>query len=415
VSDAPMTPRLFITGASSFVARQIVPSLITKGVDIILLSRDPAVTQEIFPGAMTHDYAALDVLLQPSDMILHLATLNNDSDLDLETFRAVNVDFLQEIMNVAGAKKISRFIYASSLHALETPEKGASHYATSKAEGEALLLSQTDVPVTILSLAAIYGADFSGNLKILDRLPRVLRGPGLGFLSALKPTLHADILVNAIVSIIQGDTTLRHILANGQSGNLTYRIFQRLMNILFAFLVFGLLWWLLLSIWLWVRVSSPGPGILAQDRVGKNGSIFVCYKFRTMHQDTKNVGTHEADRSSITSPGVFLRKTKIDELPQIVNLMKGELSLIGPRPCLPVQEELITCREEAGIFDVLPGISGWAQINDVDMSDAVRLTTYDSQYIVRQSILFDLKIVLLTFIGRGQGDKIAKEPSGSGV
>jgi lipopolysaccharide/colanic/teichoic acid biosynthesis glycosyltransferase len=109
---------------------------------------------------------------------------------------------------------------------------------------------------------------------------------------------------------------------------------------------------------------------------------------------------------AITGVGAFLRKTKIDELPQVWNILRGELSLVGPRPGLPVQTKLTDERQAHGVFSVLPGITGLAQINGVDMSDPERLARMDAHYIAQRGLLLDLKIILATFLGRGQGDKV---------
>jgi lipopolysaccharide/colanic/teichoic acid biosynthesis glycosyltransferase len=100
-----------------------------------------------------------------------------------------------------------------------------------------------------------------------------------------------------------------------------------------------------------------------------------------------------------------LRKSKIDELPQVVNILRGELSLVGPRPCLPVQTQLIAERGRHGVLTVVPGITGWAQINDIDMSDPERLAKADGEYMARRNIPFELSIIIKTFIGAGQGDR----------
>ena len=146
-----------------------------------------------------------------------------------------------------------------------------------------------------------------------------------------------------------------------------------------------------------VRATSPGPAIFSQTRVGREGALFACRKLRTMHRDTPSLPTHEAPASSVTSIGKVLRATKIDELPQLWNVLKGEMSLVGPRPCLPTQTELIERRRELGVLTVLPGITGLAQINGIDMSDPKRLAETDAAYIKAASIGLDLKILLGTF------------------
>jgi lipopolysaccharide/colanic/teichoic acid biosynthesis glycosyltransferase len=168
------------------------------------------------------------------------------------------------------------------------------------------------------------------------------------------------------------------------------------------------LWWALVAAWLAVKFSSTGPGIFAQDRIGKGGNLFTCYKFRTMVTGTKQAGTHEVTVDSVTRVGSFLRKTKLDELPQVWNILMNELSLVGPRPCLPVQKELIAARNQYGVLDDKGGITGWAQIQGVDMSDAERLALLDAEYLNLRCISLDLKIILATATGSGQGDKIKR-------
>jgi len=172
--------------------------------------------------------------------------------------------------------------------------------------------------------------------------------------------------------------------------------------------VIGLMWWLLLIVWFSVKCGSPGPGIYAQERVGRYGKTFTCYKFRTMQQGTVQAGTHEVSQASVTGIGRFLRRTKLDELPQVWNILKNEISLIGPRPGLPVQKELYEARQAWGVFKVKPGISGLAQVNDIDMSNPEKLARWDARYIALQSLSLDIGIVLATVSGHGQGDQIVK-------
>jgi lipopolysaccharide/colanic/teichoic acid biosynthesis glycosyltransferase len=195
------------------------------------------------------------------------------------------------------------------------------------------------------------------------------------------------------------------ILSEGQTQNLAYRTIKRGLDLLFAVAVIGLLWWALLIVWALVKYGSQGPGIFAQERVGRYGNTFTCYKFRTMQQGTVQAGTHEVSQASVTPIGRFLRKTKLDELPQVWNILKNEISLIGPRPGLPVQKDLFAARQAWGVFDVKPGISGLAQVNNIDMSDPENLAKWDARYVALQSLVLDVKITLATVRGGGQGDK----------
>lgn len=146
-----------------------------------------------------------------------------------------------------------------------------------------------------------------------------------------------------------------------------------------------------------VRATSSGPAIFSQPRVGRGGAVFACHKLRTMHRNTPSLPTHEAPAGSVTAVGRVLRATKIDELPQLWNVLKGEMSLVGPRPCLPTQTELIGHRRRLGVLSALPGITGLAQIKGIDMSDPKLCAETDAAYLKAASIGLDLKILLGTF------------------
>lgn len=156
-----------------------------------------------------------------------------------------------------------------------------------------------------------------------------------------------------------------------------------------------------------VRLDSPGPGIFRQVRVGRHKQPFTCYKLRTMASGTPNVPTHDASAAYVTRLGNFLRKTKLDELPQLWNVVRRDMSFVGPRPCLQTQVDLIRERDERGVFDILPGITGLAQIRGIDMSNPVRLAEADAEYVRRRSLRLDLEILLRTIVrGEGRGDRV---------
>ena len=151
---------------------------------------------------------------------------------------------------------------------------------------------------------------------------------------------------------------------------------------------------------------DTGSPIFIQERVGKKMRAFTLIKFRTMSIGTQLLATHMTSSSSVTKLGRFLRKTKIDELPQLINVLKGDMSLVGPRPCLFSQEELIREREKRGVHAVLPGITGLAQINGIDMSTPQKLAKRDQQMIQDFSLTSYFKYILLTAIGKGSGDRV---------
>ncbi len=151
---------------------------------------------------------------------------------------------------------------------------------------------------------------------------------------------------------------------------------------------------------------DTGSPIFKQLRVGKNKKPFTLIKFRTMSVDTKSVASHLACTTSITKLGGFLRKTKIDELPQLINVLKGEMSIVGPRPCLFNQQQLIEARDLRSVFDVLPGITGLAQVNDIDMSTPELLAEWDQRMIEAFALVDYFRYILMTILGKGSGDRV---------
>ena len=175
----------------------------------------------------------------------------------------------------------------------------------------------------------------------------------------------------------------------------------------FSFAALGLLLALpLLLLVMLIGLFDTGSPVFAQQRVGRHQRLFTLYKFRTMSVGTASVATHEVGSSSITPMGAVLRKTKIDELPQLINVLKGEMSLVGPRPCLPSQQQLILERERCGVFTVLPGITGLAQVNEIDMSTPELLAQWDSRMIAEFSVKLYFKLLIQTVLGDGAGDRV---------
>jgi O-antigen biosynthesis protein WbqP len=176
---------------------------------------------------------------------------------------------------------------------------------------------------------------------------------------------------------------------------------KRAFDLLATVVGLAAVWPLMLVAMVAIRLDSPGPAIFAQRRVGRSGVPFICYKLRTMHADTAQLPTHEMSASVVTSVGRFLRRWKLDELPQLYNVLRGEMSLVGPRPCLPAQTELIEARLREGALGVRPGITGLAQVKGIDMSDPGRLAGVDGLYARTQSLRGDVLLLLRTFAGSG--------------
>jgi O-antigen biosynthesis protein WbqP len=168
----------------------------------------------------------------------------------------------------------------------------------------------------------------------------------------------------------------------------------------------------MLLFWLMVKMTSRGPAIYWSDRIGRNNVIFKMPKFRTMVLETPIVATHlleHPERFSIPV-GKFLRKFSLDELPQMFSILKGDMSLVGPRPALFNQDDLIAMRTERGIHKLVPGLTGWAQINGRDELPIPIKVGFDEYYLMHRSFLFDLKILLLTVakVVRAEGVKGVK-------
>ena len=158
----------------------------------------------------------------------------------------------------------------------------------------------------------------------------------------------------------------------------------------------------------WFDTRAP---LFRQDRVGRYQQPFVLVKFRTMRSDTASVATHLADANAVTFFGRFLRHTKLDELPQLWNVLRGEMSLVGPRPCLFNQEELIAERAARGVFDARPGITGLAQIQGIDMSTPELLAKTDAEMLQSLNISQYFQYIFLTFFGKGTGDRVREKSS----
>lgn len=166
-----------------------------------------------------------------------------------------------------------------------------------------------------------------------------------------------------------------------------------------------------------VKCTSPGPILFKQRRIGKDNQEFMIYKFRTMRIDTPNVATHllKNPEQYITPIGKFMRKTSLDELPQLFNILKGEMSVVGPRPALYNQYDLIDMRTKANVHMVRPGLTGLAQVSGRDELENEQKVYFDQQYVQKQSFFFDLKLIVLTVVkvfkseGVVEGDTTSKK------
>lgn len=178
----------------------------------------------------------------------------------------------------------------------------------------------------------------------------------------------------------------------------------------FIFSFFGVLFLLPIGLVLYIiGLFDTGSPLFLQKRVGKNKGPFTLIKFRTMKKEALSVATHLADESVITKHGAFLRKTKLDELPQLLNVLIGDMSLVGARPNLFSQIELIEERDKRGIYNYRPGITGLSQINEIDMSTPIELSEKDAEMYQAFTIRHYFYYIFATIGGKGQGDRVAKK------
>ena len=158
-----------------------------------------------------------------------------------------------------------------------------------------------------------------------------------------------------------------------------------------------------------IGLFDTGAPLFTQVRVGQHKRPFTLVKFRTMRKDTQSVATHMVNPASVTKIGGFLRRTKLDELPQLWNVLKGEMSLVGPRPCLFNQQELIAEREARHVFDARPGITGIAQLQGIDMSTPRLLAETDALMLESLGVSLYFSCIFRTVMGSGRGDRIQRQ------
>ena len=195
-----------------------------------------------------------------------------------------------------------------------------------------------------------------------------------------------------------------------------YRKIKRVLDTIISFVGFVILSPVFLILIIAIKADSKGPILFKQKRVGIHKSHFLIYKFRTMRIDTpKDVPTHllENPEQYITKVGKFLRKTSLDELPQIVNILKGDMAIVGPRPALWNQYDLIEERDKYGANDILPGLTGWAQINGRDELEIEEKARLDGEYVKKMGFFFDIKCMVKTFTSVLKHDGVVEGGTGT--
>jgi lipopolysaccharide/colanic/teichoic acid biosynthesis glycosyltransferase len=397
--------KIAITGASGVVGRRLVSEFTARGAQLLLVGRDKAMLNTLFPGLECCNYDELPNRAAGYDGVLHLAVLNNNSGASEDEFVRVNVDLTNSILAMARMAGIPRFVYVSTTQALNP--RNHSFYAATKRSASENVLATTGMRTSVLYPSAVTGDRLTGHLKVLNRFPPTPRAALLDLYGALTPIVdHSAVIEECWQALTQSDFPSQKVVTRDQSLSVAFNVVKRSIDIATALLILVLFSWLLAIIWLSVKIQSSGPGIFAQERVGKDGAIFTCYKFRTMAEGSPNLGSHEVSASLVTPIGGILRRTKLDELPQAINILLNQMSLVGPRPSLPNQTAVVSEREGLGVLAIKPGITGLSQVNKIDMSQPVDLARCDAEYAELRSLRLDLSILIQTLRGSGRGDAI---------
>jgi lipopolysaccharide/colanic/teichoic acid biosynthesis glycosyltransferase len=398
--------KIIVTGASSLVGTKLIEALEKLNLELILIERDEKRIKKIFSKHKTLNYNQLDLYKGKINAIIHLALMNNNIVGSNEDFQKANVELFKKILLFSKKNNVFKVINLTSFNIFYDKE---DPYSVS--EHDQFFGGNYNDSITLTNIICpfVYSVPYKGKLSFLNKLPTIIRVPLWDILSAFKPLVNLESVIREIILQLESNNKPKDILlADNKDNNFSYLVFKKLTNLAFAFSVLIVFLLPMIFIWLFIVLTDKAPGIFKQTRLGKNESHYKLFKFRTMKLKTPNVETHKVSASDITKIGSVLRSTKFDELLQIFNILAGDMDLIGPRPCLPKQIELINFRREKGIYQISPGITGYAQVNQIDMSSPKILAEWDSRYLKMRSVFLDLLILKQTFLGKGRGDKISK-------
>ena len=399
--------KVLVTGASGYIGVPLVDLLSKSSYSISVAGRSEQKLKQLFPSIECFSYKELFSKKLRFDYIIHLAVANNDSILHEKDFYNTNVKLLSDLLSFSQHSQVTKFFNFTSIHVFT---KRANPYVKTKREALKLLDTVEGFSIHNIFLPAVYD-DYllKGKLKILSKFPRLIRIIAIYILSSIAPLIRKRKLCTKIIRLISLSNPPRNnYFYDDKNRNLIFKTIKIIVDVSFSLTVIILFFWLLAIISLLIKLNSKGPIFFTQDRIGEKGCVFKIYKFRTMHMGTKNIGTHRVEEKQITSLGKFLRKTKLDELPQIINILLGQMSLIGPRPGLSSQKALYMERKKRGVYSVKPGISGYSQLNNIDMSEPKKIAEWDQRYVAMRSIIFDFKLILNTLTD-GFGDRLKKK------
>ncbi|MGI9597585.1 MAG: hybrid nucleoside-diphosphate sugar epimerase/sugar transferase [Acidimicrobiales bacterium] len=399
-----------ITGASGVVGRSLLAELAAQGgYELRVLSRDP---DQFRPGAAeglkVGGYDDAEEILTGADSVIHLAARNNDQGGSAADFERDNCEMPCELAETAARLGVRRFVFVTTTKALAG--KAADSYGLSKANAEHRLLTfgrRSPLEVCFVRLGPVHGPGSKGKVKFLEDLPPSVRGVAARMLRSILPIVSVEVAAKGLVAMLEDRSgRVELCLSDPLDGWSPYWPFSFAVNGLFVLAVPTVLAIPLFGSAIAVALDSPGGVFFVQHRVGFKQRVFECRKFRTMRTGTPVMGTHEVAKNYVTGVGALLRKFKLDELPQAANVLRREMNVIGPRPCLETQTELIEERQRYGVFDVRPGVTGLGQVAGVDMSQPKKLAIFDHRYAAFRSIAWDITIAIKTVLGGGFGDPV---------
>lgn len=396
-----------VTGGSGPIGVRLVETLEGRGHTCTIVSRRPReAVSGIGESAKSISYDEALANLGTVDAVVHLAARNNDEPGSEAAFTRDNVSLAQQVALAAREQGVKRFVFLSTTKALDNPK---CSYGKSKAAAEKSVanLATDTFEVVIVRLPPVYGPGARGKLRYLTTLPAEIRQFALGAIRSIMPIVSIERAAREIVAAIEAERPVpERCVADPIEGLSLYTAWSIANNTLFV----GITSTVLalpgsLAAFAIIKESEGGP-MHSQPRVGKDGKHFRCHKLRTMYSSAPSAGTHELSSVHVTRIGATLRKFKLDELPQAWNVLTREMNLFGPRPSLPSQTEVISYRQRYGVLKARPGVTGLAQVQDIDMSDPPQLALVDHRYITFRSIRLDSKIAAATLFGRGFGDPI---------
>ena len=398
--------RIVLSGGSGFVGRELCSSLTNLGYEVILVGRDIKKLKDLHPNLTAITFSEIPTVCVGFDAILHLAAQNNRSAASRSEYINANITLTKELASIAFESNITRFVFFSSFHALDETDRRP--YAMSKRLAGEFLSRMDRIQIQIYFLPLVLGKEFGPRYKLLNFIPKNILPYVRHVFCALKPTVSISKLVQTVHADLNIAAPADSLIFDDLASHQFYHFSKRLIDVFACVILVLFGWWLFAIIWVCVQLDSKGPGLFWQERVGIRDEKFLCCKFRTMHPNTEQAASHLIASQSITRVGKFLRRTKLDELPQIINIIRNEMSLVGPRPCMPSQVSVIEARRKYGATNLKPGITGLSQLRGIDMRDPEKLAISDFQYVARRSLMLDLVLIFRTLLGGGKEDKVGK-------